>query len=234
MGNWLFPSTSVPRARGRGRAGRGRGQQRGSGRQLPRGRGRGRGRGTVPRSQGMQPARGIGVGRAGDKAINTEALPVAKATFKVIEFTPGRTGLPILDSLGERFTRYRVNYVNIAYLATDATTASSVITWGIAPGQKLTEIDKEADILALRPFKKHATWKSENLSVGRAIMPSQYLYCGDTSRDGVAFCLYYYSGSDTGVFKISYSIQFDYPNPLPASSLALSLSQLVLDSEQSK
>lgn len=188
----------------------------------------------MSRNQGMQPARGMGVGRAGDKVINTEALAVKKDTLTVVQFTPGKTGLPILDTMGNRFTRFRVNYVNIAYLATDATTASSVITWGIAPGPKLPDIKTEADILVLRPFKKHATWKSENISVGKGIMPSQFLYTNDTTRDGVAFCLYYKSGSDTGVLKISYSIQFDYPNPLPASSLSLSLSQLVLDSDNSK
>lgn len=230
MGTYLFPPT---RPRGRGRGARGWGRARGSSRAQPRGRGRGRGRGrSAP--QAMQPSRGVGAGRAGDTIINSEALVVGDANKVVtLKFSPGLTGLPILDSQGNRFTRFHVNYVNIAYCATDSTTASGEITWGIAGGNAMPEIKAMKDILALRPFKKHATWKSESVAVGRGIMPSTWLYCNEDSRDGVAFTMYYHTTKSSGVFKISYSVKLDYPNPIPGTSqLCTSLSNLLLESQR--
>lgn len=223
MGNWLFPR---PVTRGRGRnTFRGRGGQRGSSRPRPaRGGQRGRGaRGRPARpSQGMQPARGMAGGSMGERLVNSEALSITTAnTLQVFQFTPGKTGLPILDANGDRFTRYRVNYVNIAYLAVDSTTASGVVTWGVAPGAKSNEIKDKATIMTLRPFKTHATWKSESVSVGRGIMPSTWLYCNDETRDGTAFCVYILSTNNTGSFKITYSISLDFPNPQAGSSQSL-------------
>lgn len=174
----------------------------------------------MPRPQGMQPRAGVGVGRAGDSLVNSEIVPVKEANkLQTFELCPGKTDLPILDSLADRFTRYRINYVNIAYCATDSTTNSGEIVYGVAAGPKNVQIKDKATILMCRPAQTHATWKSQSISIGKGIMPSAWLYTNDDTRDGVAFTLYILSTKNTGSFKISYSLTFDYPNPQAASSL---------------
>lgn len=162
----------------------------------------------------------MGVGRAGDSLVNSEIIPVKEANkLQTFELCPGKTDLPILDSLADRFTRYRINYVNIAYCATDSTTNSGEIVYGVAAGPKNAQIKDKATILMCRPAQTHATWKSQSISIGKGIMPSAWLYTNDDTRDGVAFTLYILSTKNTGSFKISYSLTFDYPNPQAASSL---------------
>lgn len=176
----------------------------------------------MPRPQGMQPRSGVGASRAGDTLVNSEVIPVLEANkLQTFKFNPGNTGLPILDSLADRFTRFRINYVNIAYCATDSTTNSGEVVYGIAAGPINTEIKDKASIMACRPMHTQATWKSSSMSVGSGIMPSSWLYTNDTTRDGVAFVLYIFSDKKSGSFKISYSVRFDYPNPHAASSLSL-------------
>lgn len=162
----------------------------------------------------------MGAGRAGDSLVNSEIIPVKEANkLQTFKLSPGSTDLPILDSLADRFTRYRINYVNIAYCATDSTTNSGEICYGVAAGPVNAQIKDKATILMCRPAQTHATWKSSSISVGKGIMPSTWLYTNDTTRDGVAFVLYILSDKKSGSFKISYSLSFDYPNPQAASSL---------------
>lgn len=178
----------------------------------------------MPRPQGMQPRSGVGFGRAGDSLVNSEIFPVKEANkLQTFVFAPGKTDLPILDSLADRFTRYRINYVNISYCATDSTMNSGEINFGVAAGPVNAQIKDKATILMCRPNKSIATWKSTSVSVGKGIMPSAWLYTNDDSRDGVAFVLYILSDKKTGTFKVSYNVVFDYPNPQAASSLHLAL-----------
>lgn len=204
----------------------GAGQSRPANPQAPRrgtrGR-RGRGRGARQAKQASQPAQGGTYQSAqGLRLRNSEILtPAAPATGKHIvawEFAPGATNMPILDRNAETFTRYNVSSVTIAYIASDATTSSQEIVWGIDAGPKRDEMDTKADIMCLRPVKIHATWKSESVTLGKDINPQKYLFCaGGSGSDKSLFTLYYAIDKPTGHFKITYDIYFNYPNPKPAS-----------------
>lgn len=163
--------------------------------------------------------RGSAFTGAGLVVTNTEVLALGKANaLGVVQFTPGKTGLPILDSEGKRFTRFRIHYVNISYNAVDTATSGVEIAWGIAAGIKREEVKDKATILTLRPSRQHNTFTTANLTLGKVINPQTWMYCEDVTRDGCAFCLYYISGNSNGSFKFSYSISFDYPNPIPAAA----------------
>lgn len=147
---------------------------------------------------------------------NTEIWTVADVNkVQVLVFTPGSTGLSLLDVEGKRFTRYKFHSCSVSFKATASTTTAGEVVWGIGPGAKLEEIKTKEDIMKLRPFEIGAIWKSTGTTVGRNITPQPYLYCSDNTRDGVAFCIYAYVGADkvSGVFQLTYDVEFSYPNP---------------------
>lgn len=147
---------------------------------------------------------------------NTEVwvLPDVKKV-QVLVFTPGKTGLSLLDAEGQRFTRFKFHSCSISFKATASTTTAGEVVWGIGPGAQMKEIKAKADIMKLRPFEVGAIWKTTSTTVGRNITPQPYLYCQDDTRDGVAFCIYAFVEADamSGVFQLTYDVEFSYPNP---------------------
>lgn len=184
-----------------------------------RGRGRGRRGGKRGRGGARQAAQvpsGTSLGGMGQRVRNTEVLAVGEPKkLQVMQFVPGQTGLPLLDAEAHKFTRYKFFSVSISFKATASTTTSGEMVWGIAPGAVMTEIKAKADIYKLRPCKVGAVWKSDSITIGRNITPQPYLYCDDKTREGVAFTLYSWQDADavTGVFQITYDVEFSYPNP---------------------
>lgn len=184
-----------------------------------RARGRGRRGGKRGRGGGRQAAQvpsGMSMGGMGSRIRNTEVWTLSKGReIQVMVFTPGKTGLPLLDAEASKFTRFKLFSVSIAFKATASTTTTGELAWGIAPGQKLSEIKDKASVLKLRPALIGAIWKSNSTTVGRQISPQPFLYCNDETRDGVAFCIYAWLEADSvsGVFQITYDLEFSYPNP---------------------
>lgn len=191
---------AAPPRRGRGRGGRAR----------PR-----RAAPPPPSRQASQPARGAQGFSAGVRIRDTEVLAI-KPGFQYVTFCPSKTGLPRLDREGDKFTRWKLHSVSITFKATAPTTETGDFAFGILPGPYNKAIKDKATILTLRPFKLGALWKSESISVGKAIMPQPFLYTDAADdRDCAAFCVYYIQSDNktTGCLQISYDVQLSYPNP---------------------
>lgn len=181
----------------------------------PRRRRGGRGRGRGNRQAG-QPATGAQLMMGSQRVRNTEFwTPTTPKQLLTFSFTPGSSGLALLDAEASKFTRYKIHSVSITYRATASTTQEGEIAWGFAPGSVLDEIKTKADILKLRGAKLHALWRTDGFTLGANIQPQPFLYCSDATRDGVAFVMYLFmdAAKALGSFQISYDLTLSYPNP---------------------
>lgn len=150
------------------------------------------------------------------RVINTEVLGLLNTgALQVVIFSPGKTGLSLLDAEGERFTRYTINSVTVSFKATASTMVDGELAWALVAGPMRAEIKDKTTVLKCKPFRLHAIWKSESLSVGRNIAPQPFLYCNGTGRDEVAFTLYIQpsKASLPGAFAITYDLSLSFPNP---------------------
>lgn len=153
----------------------------------------------------------------GIRISDTEILSQSDKLF-VLEFCPGRTGLPRLDNEAAKFTRWSLIRVVLTYQPTASLSDSGSFTYGILPGPKSDTI-KADDITKLRPFQKHSLWKSSSLTVSNNITVQKHLFTSvpastDRLEDAVAFSVYIFtSKKDLGTFKVSYSVVLNYPKP---------------------
>lgn len=184
-----------------------------------RGRGRGRRRGRRPNRQAGQPAQGAAAkGGSIVRMRDTEIVALSATTF-VLEFNPAVDAMPRLAAHEKMYTRYRYRYVNIAFKSTSGTATDGSIVIGIASGPALysTTGDNKLDrdkILKMKPMIVVPAWKNDTIAVGAQIDASRWMFCGDTTRDGVAFTVYVdTTATKIGVLQISYDIEFDFPRP---------------------
>lgn len=148
---------------------------------------------------------------------DTEMFGVgAKAdTPNVLTFNPHNDSLPRMKATASTYQRFRIKYVNIAYVTASSAATDGSIAFGVAPGPALS-VPKRGDILKLRPAQMVPVWKSATINLGNQIDSSRYMFVGDTTRDGVAFTLYHAHScatADPGYFKVSYEIELAYPHP---------------------
>lgn len=188
--------------------------QRGPGRGRRRGRGRGN---AAPRTrQAAQLPTSGGRDSMGLRLRNTEIL-ATEGKFERLLFSPGITKLPLLDAQAKTFTRYELHSCSIAWKSTAATTDQGQVMFGIAPGNALDDVKSETDILRLRPFRVHAVWRSDNITVGKQIMSLDHMFCctDATKADDfkVAFTVYAKGVTGKGYWQITYDVTMSHPNP---------------------
>lgn len=153
----------------------------------------------------------------GVRITDTEILSQSEKLF-VLEFCPGRTGLPRLDNEANKFTRWSLIRVVLTYQPTASLSDSGSFSYGILPGPKNDTLT-EKDITKLRPFQKHSLWKSSSLTVSNNIVVQRHLFTAapaETTRleDSVGFCVYIFtSKKDLGTFRVNYSLVLNYPKP---------------------
>lgn len=183
-----------------------------------------------PRAPQPQRARGKGRRGRGKATPNPRNMAVSGGSFNIFQdaeiisisdtsnhtiyFTPGKTGLTRLDYEAGKFGRYRILYVNIAYITTSSMTDTGKLSFGIANQLYDTSKYDHGDIVKLRPSHSIATWKNTSINLGPNIMPVQTLNVADESDAGTAFTFVYKSSkANCGNFKISYKIEFSFPRP---------------------
>lgn len=152
----------------------------------------------------------------GIRIVDTEVLGLTEdaAKVQVLQFSPGKTKLVRLDNEATKFRRWSLVRVVINYQPTAALSDSGSITYGILPGPKSSAVKAEGDIMKLRPFQKHALWKSSSLTVSSNIMIQPHMLTNDDKEDSVGFCIYICTtNKGLGVFRISYDLVLNYPNP---------------------
>lgn len=133
--------------------------------------------------------------------------------FKTYQFNPANDKLPRLKAEAGKYARYKISYMNIAYISASSTNTTGAIKFGVAPGTVLANIDASS-ILKLRPAEMLPVWKNGSITLGNTIDTSRFMYCDDTSRDGVSFTLYVNCATpDVGAIKISYRVELAYPHP---------------------
>lgn len=189
---------------------RGRPQRvRGTSRGRARGRGRGRGRGG---RQGL-PERGNPTTRGGSRIIVQDAeLFNVEGGFKTYSFNPAHANLPRLKAEASKYTRYKISFMNIAYISASSTATSGAVKFGIAPGTANANIT-DGNIMSLRPAEMVPVWKNATINVAGNIDSSRYMFVGDTSVDGVSFTLYVSGAKDVGAIKVSYRVELAFPKP---------------------
>lgn len=192
-----FPSNAQV-ARGRARRGRGRG----------RGKGRGQGR------QGNQPAQGAAARSGASITVrDTETFTIKKGTT-AYQFNPSPDDLVRLKAFEKMYDRFRVSYVNVSFKSTSGTAVAGSVAIGVAAGPRIAEVKDRDSVMKLRPMFVVPAWKSDTLSLGKQVDSQKWMYCGDTTRDGVSFTLYVDSTDDSlGVVQVSYLVEFDFPKP---------------------
>lgn len=170
-----------------------------------RNRRRRRRRGTTNRANILQ---------GGVQINDSEVFTIPKADdVVVLEFCPGKTGLVRLDNEAKKFKRWSLIRVVITYQPTASLSDSGSITYGILPGPKDTTVVKDT-ITRLRPFQKHALWKSSSLTVGSNVMIQSHMLTSGNNEDSIGFCVYIQtSNKDLGVFRVTYSVVLNYPEP---------------------
>lgn len=194
-----------------------------------RGRGRRGGRrGRRGNASVAQLSRGLsGVSLSGGSTatfVDAECVGVGdNSSLTVTAFNPGCCQLPRLQYEAAKWTRFRINYINIAFITTSSITDAGSVYVGIVNG-----VAKEADfpaatrydkVMALRPSFAVPTWKNDSLSLGNNIMPMRTmpveLTAASLSLDTVPFsCIKAVSdkGGNKGIMKWSYSITFSHPH----------------------
>lgn len=149
---------------------------------------------------------------------DTEVLAITAKTseLQMVEFAPTRSTLVRLDNEGNKFGRWSLIRVIINYIPTASLSDSGTIAYGILPGPKSDLIKAEADICKLKPFQKHALWKSSSITVGNSVCIQRHLLIKSTqiSEDVVAFTLYISTTKpNMGLIRITYSVVLNYPKP---------------------
>lgn len=135
-----------------------------------------------------------------------------EAGLKSYQFNPANEKLIRLKAEMGKYTRYKINYMNIAYISASSTATSGSIKFGVAPGTKLNMTD--AQLMQLRPAEMLPVWKNGSITLNSTIDTSRFMYCGDETRDGVSFTLYVSTpAADVGAIKVSYRVEFAYPHP---------------------
>lgn len=189
---------------------------RGRGRRGGRGRGRGRGRGNA--RQAAQPG-GIGVSLGASSGASvvlrdTEIVGTLNKTMFIAEMNPGVDAMVRLKQHEAMYSRYKIRFMNISYKPLVGTANDSSVRLGIAVGPKLSNVTTADDIAKLRPNVIIPGWKAENISVGSMIDSSRFMFCGDTTRDGVSFTIYAIGSKDAiGLIQCSYEVVFSFPRP---------------------
>ncbi|APG76429.1 hypothetical protein 2 [Sanxia tombus-like virus 6] len=177
---------------------------------------RGRGRRRRPRGTGA-PSRPLATTKEGSNLVvrDTEIISLgAKNTLFTMQFKPSETTLPRLDKEGGAFNRYRIQYVNIAYISTSSAATAGSVSYGVLQGPTNANIATLNAIVKLRPMESHAVWKNSSLSLGSDIMSAKYLSTAATGEDAVAFTVYAWNTADSpGYLQFSYRVEFAFPKP---------------------
>lgn len=168
--------------------------------------------------------RGTGNRRAllpgGVRLVDTEVVAYGTISDKVLQvpFSPGKTKLTRLDLEGAKFGRWGFNRIILTFVPTASLTETGSIAYGVLPGPS-TNIGK-GDITKLKPFQKHAVWKSSSITVSNNIMIQPHMLTNGDTADHVAFTIYMQfeglpttSTSGSGVFKVTYDLYFNFPHP---------------------
>lgn len=137
-------------------------------------------------------------------------------TPTALTFNPANDSVPRLKATSGTYQRFRIRYVNIAYVTASSAATAGSVTFGVAPGPAIDKVKTGADVLKLRPAQMVPVWKNATINLGNQIDSSRYMFVGDVTRDGVAFTLYYIhtcATADPGYFKISYEVELAYPHP---------------------
>lgn len=154
-------------------------------------------------------AESVGVGNGGEVTI--------------VAFNPGSCQLPRLQYEAAKWTRFKINYINIAYVTTSSMTDSGSFYAGIVNGVAVktdyADDKKYSKILAMRPSFAVPTWKNDTINLGTNIMPVRTMPvetdAAKLTIDNVPFsCVFASSkGADNkGIMKWSYSITFSHPH----------------------
>lgn len=179
---------------------------RGARRRLRRGRGAGR--------PGGQPPSGISSPSGSSIVIrDTEVIGALNGKLQVFSFNPGVDATPRLKQFEAMYQRYRFKFVNISFKSGSATNVSGNIAMGIAPGPPISAVKDQDTIMKLKPAFYCPIWKNDTINVGRNIDSQKFMYCGDTSADGVSFTLYVMGLTGGGMIQVSYEVEFAYPKP---------------------
>lgn len=146
---------------------------------------------------------------------DTEIFSLTKASDVLrLPFCPGKTTLPRLDNEAAKFGRWSLVRVIITYQPTASLADKGAITYGILPGPPSDKIKSEGDIMKLRPFQKHALWKSSSLTVTNTIMIQKHMYTNANSEDAVGFTIYISTADNAlGILKLNYEVVLNYPKP---------------------
>lgn len=173
--------------------------------------------GNFPRSrQAAQPSESSGLGSQNIRLRDLEAFAIAddkKGKLMTWVFCPGKFGVTRLDNFGTMYSQYQIHSVSIAWKSEASTTTDGTVTYGIRPGPANQKITDKGTILKLRPFKSHAVWKSDSITVGRQVMQQPWLYCNGIADDNAAFTLYAVASNNSGYFQITYDLTLRYPHP---------------------
>lgn len=158
---------------------------------------------------------GASIMPGGIRVNDTEVFSISKPTDVVsLVFCPGKTTLPRLDREAAKYGRWSLIRVIISYQPTASLADKGAITYGILPGPASSTVSKEADIVKLRPFQKHALWKSSSITVSSNIMIQKHMYTGNTTEDSVGFTVYFSTADEkVGVVRVSYELALNYPKP---------------------
>lgn len=145
---------------------------------------------------------------------DTEFLGLVSTGFSTLEFNPGNTKTPRLAAFEKMYTRYRIISITLTYVPSTSTYSTDNISYGVASGPINTDIKGADTIMRLKPAHMRPAYTTSNIKLNRSIMSQPWLYCGDNSRDGVAFVLYLNaSGNNLGHFTVTYDIEFTNPRP---------------------
>lgn len=141
---------------------------------------------------------------------------------RIVPFNPGTCQLPRLQYEAAKWSRFKINYINVSYITTSSITDSGSFYLGIVNGVATKEqfaADPYTKIMAMRPSFAVPTWKNDSVSLGANIMPVRTMpvemTATELSIDTVPFSCVSSStkGADNkGIVKWSYSITFSHPH----------------------
>lgn len=184
----------------------------------PPGRGRrgwgGRGR------QGLPPITNAMSGPGGAVVVvrDTEFLLQLDGKLQSYQLNPSSPEMVRLAAQEKAYSRYRIRYLNVAYKSLTSTATAGSVSVGVLVGPKSTLVASQNDIMKLRPSFSIPVWKNDTISVGSQIDSSRYMFCGDTTADGIACTIYVFGTKDAGIVQVSYEVELAYPKPFPATT----------------
>lgn len=183
-------------------------------------RGRGRGRAPPPRpraprrAQFSRPPATLGSGGMTSVRCRDTEVFASADTFTAIEFYPHNAHLPRLKAEASKFTRYRINSVQISWVPACASTTTGDCRFGVVVGAADATFTSDG-ILAMRPMKVVAVWQPATITLkGAYVMLQNHLLVGKAGdNDSVAFTLYVDTAKKGGNWTVSYDVTFSYPKP---------------------